>query len=67
MEEKKTVVPGIFKVGEGVLINKDNDSLNAYRTRKLKTMKLDEMQGEVETIKNELGEIKELLRELLNK
>lgn len=67
MDEKKTVVPGIFKVGEGVLINKDNDSLTAYRTRKMKNMKIDEIQSEMEKLKNDISEIKELLRELLNK
>ena len=67
MDEKKTIVPGIYKVGEGVLINKDNDTLNAYRTRKMKNLKIDDIASEMETLKNDISEIKELLREMVKK
>ena len=40
MKERPTDVPGIFKTSEGVLINKDNDALKAYKIRKIKENKI---------------------------
>ena len=31
---KKTEIPGIYKVSEGVLVNKDNEALQKYRKRR---------------------------------
>ena len=61
----KTDVPGIYKDGEGVLINKDNEALRAYRFQKQQRQKYNNIEEEVKTIKNELTEIKELLRGLI--
>lgn len=58
MKEQKTSVPGIFKVGEGVLLNKDNASLQAYKTRKFKDKQL-------ESLTEEMKEIREILNILL--
>jgi hypothetical protein len=55
--DKKTEIPGIYKRSEGVLINKDNDALKAY--------KLDELQTEVSTLKENMQEIKSLLLQLV--
>jgi hypothetical protein len=70
--ELKTNVPGIYKVGEGVLINKDNDALIAYKYRKQKEQKIDCMEKEVLQLKDEIRslstdmqEIKALLRGLI--
>ena len=60
----KTEVPGIFKVREGVLINTDNDSLNAYKNRKRREKRIDEMQEDIQSLKGDLQEIKDLLRGL---
>ena len=64
MSNGKTEVPGIFKVREGVLINTDNNSLAAYKNKKKRDRRVDEMQEDIQTLKNDLEEIKNLLRGL---
>jgi len=64
MSSGKTEVPGIFKVREGVLINTDNDSLTAYKNRKKREKRIDEMQEDIQSLKGDLQEIKDLLRGL---
>lgn len=61
----KTEVPGIYKDGEGVLINKDNEALRAYKFQKLQRQKYNAIEEEVKTIKSDLSEIKELLKGLI--
>ena len=63
--EKKTQVPGIYKVTEGVLINKDNDALKAYKARKEKERKVSSMIEDMDNLKRDMQEIKELLRGLV--
>lgn len=63
--EKKTQVPGIYKVTEGVLINKDNDALRAYKARKEKERKVSSMMEDMDNLKKDMQEIKELLRGLV--
>lgn len=57
---KKTEIPGIYKVSEGVLINKDNEALKAYKLRKQKEARIDKLEDDV-------SEIKAMLKELLNR
>jgi hypothetical protein len=64
MSSGKTEVPGIFKVREGVLINTDNDSLKAYKNRKMREHRIDEMQEDIHSLKNDMQEIKDLLKGL---
>lgn len=64
MSSGKTEVPGIYKVREGVLINTDNDSLSAYKNRKKREHRIDEMQEDIQSLKGDLQEIKDLLRGL---
>ena len=61
----KTDVPGVYKDGEGVLINKDNEALRAYRHQKMQRNKYSEIEEEVKVIKSDLHEIKELLKGLI--
>ena len=61
----KPNVPGIFKTSEGVLINKDNDALKAYKIRKIKENKLNIIESDMDQLKTDMLEIKELLRGLL--
>jgi hypothetical protein len=61
----KTDVPGIYKEGDGVLINKDNSALRAYKLQKRQLHKNIELEEEVKTMKNDLAEIKELLKGLV--
>jgi peptidoglycan hydrolase CwlO-like protein len=63
--EQKTEIPGLYKVSEGIIINKDNDALATYKKRKLREHKLDSMQEEMTSLKNDINEIKELLRSLI--
>lgn len=62
---KKTDVHGMYKVREGIVINKDNDALEAYKKRKMKNQKVDILEEQVQDIKNDLEEIKQLLRGLI--
>ena len=64
--EYKTDVPGIFKnPATGALINKDNKALDAYNKRKQKEQKLDMVEQDIASLKNDMQEIKELLRGLV--
>lgn len=64
---KKTAIPGIYKVSEGILINKDNDSLRAYKARKKKDRQIENVQNEVNELRKDISDIKGLLFELLGK
>jgi len=64
--QQKTDVPGIFKdTTNGALINRDNKALQAYKLRKKKEMKIDQIEVEITGLKNDMQEIKELLRGLV--
>lgn len=63
--EQKTDVPGFYKVDESLIINKDNDSLQAYKKRKLKESRVNKMHYELKDLKNDIKEIKELLKGLI--
>ena len=65
--EHKTAIPGIYKVGDGILINKDNDALKAYKARKEKDKQIEVVQTEVAEMKKDLCEIKELLMDILRR
>lgn len=64
---KKTIIPGIYKVTEGILINKDNDALKAYKARKNKDKQIEKLQCEITEMKNDMIEIKSLLIKVLGK
>ena len=64
MSSGKTDVPGIYKVRDGVLINTDNNSLNAYKNKKRREQMIDTMQEDIQSLKNDLEEIKDLLKGL---
>lgn len=62
--EMKTDVPGIYKTSDGALINKDNTALAAYKARKEKEKRLDKLENDLSGLKNDMDEIKTLLRGL---
>ena len=64
MSSGKTEVPGIYKVREGVLINTDNNSLAAYKNKKKRDQRVDEMEQDMQIMKNDLQEIMDLLKGL---
>lgn len=61
----KTNVPGIFKPSEGILINKDNGALKAYKIRRAKEAKLNVIESDMDQLKTDMREIKELIRGLI--
>jgi hypothetical protein len=63
--EQKTEVPGIYKVGEGVLINKDNEALRSYKMKKDKDRKVLKLEEDISLLKNDISEIKNLLKGLV--
>ena len=65
MIEEKTEIPGLIRASKGVLINKDNEALAAYKKRKRKERQVDEMQADIDTLKSDIQEIKELLKKAL--
>ena len=52
----KTDVPGIYKDRDGVLINKDDDGLKAYRQRKLQIKKMQTFEEDLCNMKSDLHE-----------
>jgi hypothetical protein len=64
--DKKTDVQGIYRADSGALINKDMDALLAYKKRKQKFSDIDDLKKEVSGIKQDLEEIKDLLRKVIN-
>ena len=63
--EQKTEVPGFYKVDEGVVINKDNTALKAYKIQKAEKARLVQLEQDVSSMKSDLEEIKDLLRKVI--
>lgn len=64
-KEAKTDVPGIYRSPEGFLINKDNNALAAYKVKKARDRELDALKEDVSSMKDDMREIKELLKGLV--
>lgn len=68
---RKTEVPGIYKESEGVLINRDMDSLERYRKRrelqKKKENQINTLETKVGKLMDDMEEIKSLLKQLTAK
>jgi peptidoglycan hydrolase CwlO-like protein len=62
---EKTEAPGIYKERDGILINRDNEALAAYKKRLRKERSIDHMQEEMAELKNDIQEIKDLLKGLV--
>ena len=65
---QKTEVSGIYKVCDGVLINKDNEALQAYKRKKARELNINEISNikeDVTSLKSDIEEIKNLLRALV--
>ena len=63
--DQKTEVPGIYKVGEGILINKDNTALEKYKLRRAKESRINLYEERLDNMESSMNEIKELLRGLV--
>lgn len=64
-KEMPTERVGIFKIGEGTLINKDTQALIAYKARKRKMQEIDILKNEMNDLKSDIQEIKQLLKGLI--
>lgn len=62
---QQTNIPGVYKESEGVLINKDNDALAAYKLRKQRDLEFVQLKKDVVELKNDIQEIKDLLKGLV--
>jgi hypothetical protein len=62
--DRKTDRPGIYRTAEGFLINKDNDALAAYKKRKRKEQAIEKFQDQINELRSDINEIKDLLRGL---
>jgi peptidoglycan hydrolase CwlO-like protein len=62
--DRRTDRPGIYRTAEGFLINKDNDALAAYKKRKRKEQAVDRIQNQIDELKTDINEIKDLLKGL---
>lgn len=63
--DTKTDVSGYYKTSSGAIVSKDEESLRAYKIRKAKSLQLNTMRKEVDQIKNDISEIKEMLKGLV--
>jgi hypothetical protein len=69
---KKTEIPGVYKVSEGVLVNKDNEALQKYKNRRDAMRRterqintLEEKVSKIDKLETDLEEIKSLLKKLV--
>ncbi len=65
MIDTPTEVSGFYKTPEGSIINKDIDSLKAYKKKRMKSIELNNMKEDISQLKNDMAEIKELLKGLV--
>lgn len=63
--EQKTIVPGFYKVDESLVINKDNEALKAYKNRKIKESRVNRINDELNNLKCDIKEIKDILKGLI--
>ena len=66
MTHIKTNVPGLYKSTEnGAILNKDKVALESYKKRKMQNVTLKELEKDVISMKDDIKEIKDLLRSLV--
>lgn len=61
----KTEIPGFYKKDNRYLINKDDDGLKIYKKKKNDNKKIKEIETDLLNMKNDIGEIKELLKKMV--
>jgi hypothetical protein len=69
---KKTEIPGVYKVAEGILVNRDTEALQKYKKRreiKRRTEEqintLEKKVSKIDKLESDLEEIKSLLKKLV--
>lgn len=63
--EAKTDVHGFYKTPTGAVISKDQEAYLAYKKQKLKNSQLNSMKNDIDQLKSDISEIKELLKGLV--
>lgn len=63
--EQKTSIPGLYKVDESLVINKDSEGLKKYKKIKARAARVDVVQNELKVLKKEVDEIREILKGLV--
>lgn len=63
--DTKSDVYGYYKTPSGAVISKDFDSLTAYKSQKVKNAQLNNMKKDIDELKSDMKEIKELLKGLV--
>jgi hypothetical protein len=63
--DTKTDVDGYYKTSAGAVVSKDDNILNAYKKQKVKQAQLNSMKNDIDQLKNDMSEIKELLKGLV--
>ena len=63
--DTKTDVTGYYKTPSGAVVSKDYDSLDAYKKQKAKSIQLNTMKNDIDQLKSDISEIKELLKGLV--
>jgi hypothetical protein len=63
--EYKTDIPGYYKIDESVVINKDNEALIMYKKKKMKDLKIMKLEDDLQSLKSDMAEIKQLLKDLI--
>jgi hypothetical protein len=65
MKESKTEIQGMYKISDGIVINKDELSLLKYKKEKNNMQKIAFLEKNVSSMKDDIKEIKDLLRSLV--
>lgn len=63
--DTKTDAHGYYKTPSGAVVSKDNESLLAYKKTKAKNIQLNNMKQDIDQLKSDITEIKELLKGLV--
>lgn len=63
--DTKTDAQGYYKTPSGAVVSKDTESLQAYKKNKAKNLQLNSMKKDIDQLKNDITEIKELLKGLV--
>lgn len=63
--DTKTDAHGYYKTPSGAVVSKDKESLEAYKKNKAKNLQLNSMKKDIDQLKNDITEIKELLKGLV--
>ena len=66
---QKTEIKGVYKVQEGILVNKDNESLMNYKARRQaqieKENKINTLEKKVDALSDSITNVENLLKKLL--